>query len=96
MGLLPRQGNEPLGALGSTGASRWAAGAALLPEEGLVTQTCVLIRTRPRARLRLRISFHAGFALKGKKNHKQMLGSSQVIIHLLRAWGQQADVCTVL
>ena len=84
---------------GSWGARVPQGGLLALPcslEEELVTQTCALIRTRPRARLRLCISFHASFALKGKKNHKQMLGSSQLIIRLLRAWGQQADVCTVL
>lgn len=84
-----------MGVLGSTGASGWAAGTALLPG-GAGHTDLVLIRTRLRARLRLCISFHASFALKGKKNHKQMLGSSQLIIRLLRAWGQQADVCTVL
>lgn len=33
------------------------------------------------------ISFHASFALKGKKNHKQTLGSSQVITRLLKGLG---------
>ena len=52
-------------------------------EEELVTQTRVLIRTHPRAQLRLVHFVSCQFCLK----RKETLGSSQVIIRLLKGLG---------